>query len=82
MEGLGESSLLLTCYKRKESETVASVQLEFNYLKAREGLDESGSDKWMHDDLPEECKYCGKEVDNAGKVACNNCIDKRKDTLE
>jgi len=61
--------------------------LEVNYeegtiKQVREGLDENGSDKWMHDDLPEECKYCGKEVDNAGKVACNSCIDKRKDTLE
>jgi hypothetical protein len=48
----------------------------------KEGIDENGSDIGFHDDLPDECKYCGKEVDNAGGVACNNCLDKRKDTLE
>ncbi|AID50568.1 hypothetical protein [Bacillus phage CP-51] len=58
----------------------------FDYTRGKvvggEGIDEHGSDKGFHDDLPEECKYCGKEVDNAGGVACNSCIDKRKDTLE
>ncbi|AGR46870.1 hypothetical protein SHANETTE_204 [Bacillus phage Shanette] len=68
----GSSSLIMAMDYEKGTVT----------FSPKEGVDESGSDKWMHDDLPEECKYCGKEVDNAGGVACNSCIDKRKDTLE
>jgi hypothetical protein len=49
---------------------------------SKEGIDENGSDKGFHDDIPEECKYCGEEIDNPGKIACNKCIDKRKDTVE
>lgn len=79
---------LIMYYAKSRNSTMqgnSSLVMLMDYEKgiiSKEGTDENGSDKWMHDDLPEECKYCGEEVDNAGGVACNSCIDKRKDTLE